>query len=176
MKFKSTPNRCIQHEGKEIWISRSVTVLPVLFFVSQGIQYVPLGLRGTDLPEGVGQWGLPGGYLDYDETATEALYREVWEELGLDIPQLVQDYPFEGNLEQPYEVYSIPLRRQNITLKYALMFQLGDADLPQLDPQVSQGEVVEAKWFEVEKAVTMPLAFNHHDVMKDCLKQYYASP
>lgn len=173
VKFKSTPNRCVHIDGKEIWISRSVTVLPVLFFVSRGTQYVPLGLRGTDLPEGVGQWGLPGGYLDYDETAPGAVYREVWEELGLDIPQLLQDFRFEGNLDQPYEVYSEPLRRQNVTLKYALMFHLGDAELPKLDPQVSQGEVVEARWVEVGDAIAMPLAFNHHEVIQACLKNYY---
>lgn len=174
VKFKSTPNQCIHIEGKEIWISRSVTVLPVLFFVSKGVQYVPLGLRGVDLPEGVGQWGLPGGYLDYDETTTQAVYREVWEELGLDIPQLAEDFEFKGNLEQPYEVYSTPRYRQNVTLKYALMFCLGDRPLPPLNPQVSKGEVVEAKWFEVKTALTMPLAFNHHEVMKDCLECYYA--
>lgn len=174
MKFKSTPNRCIQHKGKEIWISRSVTVLPVLFFVSKGIKYVPLGLRGEDLPEAVGLWGLPGGYLDYDETTTQAVYREVWEELGLDLPQLVEDFRFEGDLDHPYEVYSAPFRRQNVTLKYALMFHLEEADLPKLDPQVSQGEVVEAKWVEVETALNMTLAFNHHQVMKECLDRCYA--
>jgi 8-oxo-dGTP pyrophosphatase MutT (NUDIX family) len=174
VKFKSTPNRCIHLEGEEIWISRSVTVLPVLLFVSKGIQYVPLGLRGSDLPEGVGQWGLPGGYLDYDETATQAIYREVWEELGLDIPQLVGNFRFQGNLDHPYEVYSTPRRRQNVTLKYALRFHLNEADLPALNPQVSAGEVVEAKWFEVDKAVTMPLAFNHHEVIQDCLQRCYS--
>ena len=173
MKFKSTPNRCIHHEGEEIWISRSVTVLPVLFFVSKGVYYVPLGQRGEDLPDAVGLWGLPGGYLDFDETATGAVHREVWEELGLDIPQLREQYRFEGNLEQPYEVYSQPLRRQNVTLKYALMFHLEDADLPQLNPQVSQGEVVDAKWIEVSEALNMKLAFNHHEVMDQCLKDYY---
>lgn len=135
---------------------------------------MPLGLRGKDLPDGVGLWGLPGGYLDYDETTTQAVYREIWEELGLDIPQLVQDFRFEGNLDHPFEVYSTPLRRQNVTLKYALMFHLDEAELPVLNPQVSAGEVVEAKWFEVEKALTMPLAFNHHEVMKDCLDRCYS--
>lgn len=173
MKFKSTPNRCIQHEGEDIWISRSVTVLPVLFFVSKGVQYVPLGLRGEDLPEAVGLWGLPGGYLDYDETTTQAVYREVWEELGLDLPQLVEDFRFEGDLNHPYEVYSTPRWRQNVTLKYALMFYLEDADLPELNPQVSTGEVVEAKWVEVETALNMTLAFNHHAVMKECLERCY---
>jgi 8-oxo-dGTP diphosphatase len=173
-KFKSTPNRCLQIDGQEIWISRSVTVLPVLLFVSKGTQYVPLGLRGADLPEGVGQWGLPGGYLDYDETATEAVYREVWEELGLDIPALVKKFRFEGNLEHPYEVYSQPRRRQNVTLKYPLMFHLEEADLPPLKPQVCMGEVVEAQWFEVETALAMPLAFNHHEVIQECLARCYS--
>ncbi|MEO1386269.1 MAG: NUDIX hydrolase [Cyanobacteria bacterium J06634_6] len=173
MKFKSTPNQCVQIDGKEIWISRSVTVLPVLFFVSKGVRYVPLGLRGEDLPEGVGQWGLPGGYLDYDETTTGAVHREVWEELGLDIPQLQTTFQFKGNLDHPYEVYSEPLRRQNVTLKYALMFHLGESELPRLDPQVSKGEVVEARWFKVSEALKMPLAFNHHEVMQACLTDYY---
>lgn len=173
VKFKSTPNRCIHYEGEEIWISRSVTVLPVLFFVSKGIRYVPLGKRGEDLPDGVGLWGLPGGYLDYDETTTQAVYREVWEELGIDIPQLLEDFRFEGDLDHPYEVYSTPLRRQNVTLKYPIMFHLGDAELPKLMPQVSKGEVVEARWFEVKAALKMPLAFNHHEVMKECLNRYY---
>ena len=174
MKFKSTPNRCIFHEGEEIWISRSVTVLPVLFFVRNGVKYVPLGKRGEDLPDAVGMWGLPGGYLDYDETTTEAVYREVWEELGLDIPQLITDFRFEGNLEHPYEVYSVPRRRQNVTLKYALMFHLNEAELPKLSPQVSKGEVVEAKWIEVKKAIQMELAFNHNEVMRDCLERFYS--
>ena len=173
VKFKSTPNRCIQHEGQELWISRSVTVLPVLFFVQKGNYYVPLGERGADLPDGFCQWGLPGGYLDFDETTTEAVYREVWEELGLDIPQLVETFRFEGDLAHPYEVYSTPLRRQNVTLKYALMFHLGEAELPTLSPQVSAGEVVEARWFDVSKALKMSLAFNHHEVMRDCLDRYY---
>ncbi|MGB3767850.1 MAG: NUDIX domain-containing protein [Phormidesmis sp.] len=174
MTFKSTPNRCIQHDGEEIWISRSVTVLPVLFCVSKGTQYVPIGLRGEDLPEAVGLWGLPGGYLDYDETTTQAVYREVWEELGLDIPKLRESFRFEGNLDHPYEVYSQPLRRQNVTLKYALMFHLEEADLPPLNPQVSKGEVVEAKWVEVKTALKMTLAFNHHEVIQECLDCCYS--
>ena len=174
MKFKSTPNRCIQHEGEEIWISRSVTVLPVLFFVSKGIAYVPLGLRGKDLPEAVGLWGLPGGYLDYDETTTQAVYREVWEELGLDLLELRETFRFSGNFDHPYDIHSQPLRRQNVTLKYALMCHLDNADLPELNPQVSTGEVVEAKWVDVKTATSMTLAFNHHEIIRECLAQCFS--
>ncbi|MEO0376171.1 MAG: NUDIX hydrolase [Cyanobacteria bacterium P01_A01_bin.17] len=177
MKFQSTPNRCISHQGEQIWISRSVTVVPVtLFVVSDEEAYVPLGKRGTDLPDEQGKWGLAGGYLDYDETAGGAVIREIWEELGLDIPALQEKYRFEGNLEQPYFVYSEPLRRQNVTLRFPLMFFLESAaELPKLKPQVSKGEVVEARWYDLEEALSMQLAFKHQDVMRQCLEIYYQS-
>lgn len=136
--------------------------------------YVPLGQRGTDLPDEQGKWGLPGGYLDYDETAGGAVVREIWEELGLDIPTLLTQYRFEGSLEQPYFVSSEPRRRQNVTLRFPLMFFLeSTAELPKLQPQVSKGEVVEARWVALEEALSMQLAFNHQDVMRQCLDTYY---
>jgi 8-oxo-dGTP pyrophosphatase MutT (NUDIX family) len=174
LKFKSTPNRCILHKGEELWISRSVTVLSVLLFVVGNEGYVPLGQRGTDLPDEQGKWGLPGGYLDYDETAGGAVLREIWEELGLDIPALHAMHRFKGDLEQPYFVSSEPLRRQNVTLRFPLMFFLKSAaELPKLQPQVSVGEVIEARWFTLAEALSMPLAFNHQDVMRQCLETYY---
>ncbi|MBE9078444.1 NUDIX hydrolase [Romeria aff. gracilis LEGE 07310] len=174
MKFKNTPNRCVVVEGKECWISRSVTVLPVLFFVQNDQKYVPLGQRGADLPDEVGKWGLPGGYLDFDETISEAIVREVWEELGINIPQLKGAYPFEGSIEKPYDIISLPRYRQNVTLKFPLMFHLGNAALPLLKPQVDQGEVLEARWFEVDKALEMDLAFNHQAVMQECLNTCFS--
>lgn len=175
MKFQNTQNRCISHNGEETWISRSVTVVPVtLFVVSKTEAYVPLGKRGTDLPDEQGKWGLAGGYLDYDETAGGAVIREIWEELGLDIPALQTKHRFEGSLEQPYFVYSEPLRRQNVTLRFPLMFFLESAaELPQLKPQVSKGEVIEARWYELQEALSMQLAFNHQDMMRQCLDEYY---
>ncbi len=174
MKFQSTPNRCISNNGEEIWISRSVTVLPVLLCVVGDEGYVPLGQRGIDLPDEQGKWGLPGGYLDYDETAGGAVMREIWEELGIDIPALLAKYRFEGALEQPYFVYSEPLRRQNVTLRFPLMFFLEEVSgLPKLQPQVSKGEVVEARWYGLDEALSMSLAFNHQDVMRQCLDTCY---
>ncbi|MEM9164375.1 MAG: NUDIX domain-containing protein, partial [Cyanobacteria bacterium P01_F01_bin.4] len=92
MKFKNRPNRCLDIQGEELWISRSVTVLPVILFVQETGIYVPLNKRGKALPDEVGKWALPGGYLDYDETAGEAVMREVWEELGLNIPALKEQH------------------------------------------------------------------------------------
>ena len=174
MKFDNEPNRCIQIDGQELWISRSVTVLPVLFFIIGSKGYVPLGKRGDGMPDERGKWALPGGYLDYNETTGEAAIRETWEELGLNLPQLQDSYRCLGSLDQPYHVFSQPIRKQNVTLRFPLMFFLEPtAELPKLQPQVSTDEVLQAQWFSLEKALTMALAFKHEEVMQHCLDTYY---
>ncbi|NEP15663.1 MAG: NUDIX hydrolase [Leptolyngbya sp. SIO4C1] len=171
MKFKNRPNRCFNIDGEELWISRSVTVLPVLLFVQQGGIFVPLNKRGQALPDEVGKWGLPGGYLDYDETAGEAVVREVWEELGLDILTLQLEHTLKGSLEQPTYVFSQPRHRQNVTLRFSLLFFLkSGTELPVLDPQVGTDEVEDAQWFDLEAALGMSLSFRHEQVIRDCLE------
>jgi len=178
MKFNNRENRCINLDGEELWISRSVTVLPVLILVvgerSLANAYVPLGKRGIALPDEVGKWGLPGGYLDFDETAGGAVQREIWEELGLNVPALQKAHEFIGQLDQPYLVFSEPRRRQNVTLRFPLMFCLAQGEtLPELDPQVGEDEVAEARWFGLSEALEMELAFEHQVIMADCLAGYF---
>lgn len=174
MKFNNSPNRCIEVAGKTCWISRDVTVLAVVFFVIGDTAFVPLGLRGDQMPTESGKWGLPGGYLDYDETAGEAVIRETWEELGLNIPHLQTQYSFQGSLDQPYYVASQPLRRQNVSLRFPMMFFLeSTTQLPPLQPQVAVDEVAETRWYELKEAIKMKLAFNHQAIMQHCLESYY---
>ncbi len=179
MKFNNRENRCISFEGQELWISRSVTVLAVLIFVvgEQKLEnaYVPLGKRGIALPDEVGKWGLPGGYLDFDETAGGAVQREIWEELGLNVLALHKVHGFVGQLDQPYSVFSEPRRRQNVTLRFPLMFVMADGTiLPELNPQVGEDEVAEARWFGLREAMEMELAFEHQRIMEDCLAGYFS--
>ena len=175
-KFTSTPNRCVIIDGEEIWISRSVTVLAILVVVCDSNAYVPLNKRGPDLPSEVGKWCLAGGYLDYDETIGGAVMREVWEELGLDLQVLQVNHRLVGSLDQPSLVFSEPRRSQNITMHYPLMvFLTPGSKLPQLAPQVSQGEVTDVGWFPLEKALEMNLAFNHQDILQRCLDNEFAN-
>ncbi|MBX2862611.1 MAG: NUDIX hydrolase [Leptolyngbyaceae cyanobacterium MAG.088] len=174
-KFTSTPNRCVIVDGKELWISRSITVLAILVVIYDGNAYVPLNKRGPDLPSEVGKWCLAGGYLDYDETIGGAVMREVWEELGLNLQELQANHRLEGSLDQPSLVFSEPRRSQNVTMHYPLMLFLNDgADLPSLEPQVSQGEVTEVGWFTLDAALEMELAFNHQDILRRCLSNEFA--
>ena len=175
-KFTSTPNQCVLVDGKEIWISRSITVLAILIVICDGNAYVPLNKRGPDLPSEVGKWCLAGGYLDYDETVGGAVMREVWEELGLDLLELQANHRLIGSLDQPSLVFSEPRRLQNVTMHYPLMVFLSPgAELPNLIPQVSQGEVTDVGWFPLEKALTMELAFRHQDSLQRCLAHEFAN-
>ncbi|MEL6334042.1 MAG: NUDIX hydrolase [Cyanobacteria bacterium J06626_26] len=175
-KFTSTPNRCVLVDGKEIWISRSITVLAILIVICDGNAYVPLNKRGPDLPSEVGKWCLAGGYLDYDETVGGAVMREVWEELGLDLLELQANHRLIGSLDQPSLVFSEPRRLQNVTMHYPLMvFLKPGAELPNLIPQVSQGEVTDVGWFPLEKALSMELAFRHQDSLQRCLANEFAN-
>ena len=53
---------------------------------------------------GLGLWGLPGGVIDGGETGEQACAREVWEEVGLQVPadhfqhliSLPNNYLFQG--------------------------------------------------------------------------------
>lgn len=174
-KFTSTPNRCVIVNNQELWISRSITVLAILVFVCDGSAYVPLNKRGPDLPAEVGKWCLAGGYLDYDETLGEAVMREVWEELGLDLHALKTHHRLVGSLDQPSRVFSEPRRSQNVGMHYPLMvFLQPGTPLPDLMPQVSQGEVTDVGWFPLEEALQMELAFRHQDSLRRCLCNEFA--
>jgi len=156
LKFNNRPNQCV-------WISRSVAVLAIPLFQQNNKLWVPLGKRSESCPTEPGKFGLPAGYLDWDETASEAMIREVWEEIGLDLTKLGK--PYEGNLEQPYYVFSDPRgdAAQNVTLRFAFLFNVDE--LPKLTAAVS--EVSEADWFLVLEATNMDLAFNHVEILKD---------
>ncbi|WP_204154400.1 NUDIX hydrolase [Leptolyngbya sp. CCY15150] len=169
--FKNRPNQPIVVEGKTYWISRSVTVVPVLLFAIERQLYVPLGKRGIDMPNEQGKWGLPGGYLDFDETTSEAVIREVYEETGLNLPYLMAHHRVVGDLEHPYLIESRPLYLQNVSLRFPLMIFVDD--LPPLAAKVGVGEVEELRWVPVEEAIAQDLAFEHHLLIQHCLETYF---
>ena len=62
--------------------------------------YVLLLRRGPGAPWMPGRWGLPGGSIDFGETAAEAAVREAWEEVGITLssvsPLGIFEAPDEG--------------------------------------------------------------------------------
>lgn len=164
MQFKNRPNQAVQVNGKEIWISRSVAVLAIPLFYCEGLICVPLGRRSESMPDYAGQFSLPCGYLDWNETASEAMIREVWEEIGLDLTRFGR--PDLGSLEQPYYVASDPKgdARQNVTLRFRFTFKV--SRLPDLTETEECSEVV---WLPVREAINLDLAFNHAEILKEAM-------
>ncbi|OGY17791.1 MAG: hypothetical protein A2900_06135 [Candidatus Chisholmbacteria bacterium RIFCSPLOWO2_01_FULL_50_28] len=98
-----------------------------------------------------GKWALPGGLLDWDEDAEEAVLREFSEEAGL-----------SGRVGKFLGVYSDPRRDtlQRVTVVYEVLIiggvlQFGD-------------DALEAKWFALDELPR--LAFDHNRIVEDYLR------
>lgn len=103
-----------------------------------------------------GSWALPGGFLLQDESAEQAAYRELAEEVGLSGGAV--------RLEQ-LGTYSAPARDTEHTKRVVSVAHLAlAANLP--DP-VSGTDAEDASWVPVEQALHRRLAFDHAQILAD---------
>ena len=117
--------------------------------VSDGM--ILLVKRADFLLEG-GKWAIPGGYLDFDETALQGITREVLEETGYEITGL-----------QLFKVITHPHRpnennRQNVEFVWTAQAgnKVADAD----------DESAEVKWFLPADIPWSEMAFDHGDGLR----------
>lgn len=110
LTFGNKENPCIVHEGEEIFVSRSCGMSTVIFWEDSETNALSVAMveRGPLMPDEVGKWHFPSGYLDRDETVYEGMKREVWEETGLDIASLCETYGVGESFDQPYAIDSTP--------------------------------------------------------------------
>ena len=111
--------------------------------------------RAPRLLEG-GKWGLPGGFLDRDETITQGVLRELREETG-----------WEGDVTALLRVNSRPDRpgedRQNVAFDLVIA--------PRQQSGAADDESTEIRWFPLD-ALPGPesLAFDHGDIVRAYLE------
>lgn len=124
-----------KEDGREYWISRSMAVVGIVRAVkvpttmSGSVKsFYLLSKRGKNCPDHVGKWQITCGYLDFDETLTEAVFREVYEETGLDIKKAILNEEKLSN-GQPkvfdykmIEIVDDPNRdsRQNVSFRFLI--------------------------------------------------------
>lgn len=164
-------------DGRVIWHARSCAVVSQVcaFHLKDRQWYILLGQRGTGVPDFQHYWGLPCGYLDWDESLCEAVVREVWEECGLYLPALSQhvDLVFSesslihhqnGFVEIPWGVSDrVDNPKQNISLHFSVLFAWKGEDLPTLSFENAEpNEVEDLAWVAIDEAKAMTLAFSHH--------------
>jgi ADP-ribose pyrophosphatase YjhB (NUDIX family) len=182
--YSSTPNEAYEvtnSKGENITIHHSrscaVTMMPVFYIREKDEFFIPLGKRGPAAPDSRGKWCIPCGYMDWDESATQAAYRETMEEIGLFLDPIARQQEKVGYLiaaidDQPWHVMHLPAAsRQNVTLSFAVVVEW-EGELPELTTKYNEvkGEVSELKWAsykEVESSDKNDFAFNHDQKIKD---------
>lgn len=175
VSFKNRPNECVTTtDGRKLWHSRSVAVAGVFCCFTSGEHYFVIEKRGNNPGlDKQGLWCLPCGYMDWDESGPEAMAREAWEEIGLDLNELKASIIPGPTFDQPWYVKTDPTEiRQNITLRYGFTFV--KFDLPKLNPNndCEPNEVADAKWIKLEELGNYEFAFGHDQVIKDYANRF----
>lgn len=100
-----------------------------------------------------GKWALPGGFLNIDEDAPAGARRELKEETGLSVGQIMQVGAYTDPQRDP--------RGRVISIVYV-------AYLNELQPVTSGDDAAQARWWPVKELPE--LAFDHDKIMKDVLE------
>lgn len=157
--FKNKPNiQHITHDGREIWESRSVAIVPIIMAYSNDGIHILAQKRSKlmDFPE---MWTLPCGYLDWDETGWDAVRREVFEETSFLIDKHI-DKLKRSNNRKPIDVNTnIDENLQNVALIYKLCFYFDK--LPLYVEKHKTSETLEVKWIKLKDIHNYEWAFNH---------------
>lgn len=96
-----------------------------------------------------GYWCLPGGHIDFGETAEQAVIREVKEETGLTITPRFLNYRDEIYPDINWH-------------GEALIFH-GEAEG---NENIDGKEIIGIKWVDINKALNMKLAFEHEKILQ----------
>ena len=107
--------------------------------------------RAEQLSEG-GKWGLPGGFLDRDETLAEGVLRELREETGW-TGRVVGLLRINSNPDRPHE------DRQNVAFDFVVepVAKVGEPD----------AESVAVAWIPIDQLPPLEtLSFDHGDTIR----------
>lgn len=110
-----------------------------------------LGKRTGKILE-TGKWALPGGFVDRDETVSQAVLRELREETGWE-GEVISLFRINSNPNRPHE------DRQNIAFDFFVkpLRQIGNKD----------HESSKVEWISIDKLLPMDtFAFDHGDSIK----------
>ncbi len=183
-KFKNRPNYHLRYNyndgrglkiDQDFWISRSVAVVGVVFANKSDGLYVLISKRSNKMLDEAGKFGVPCGYLDWDETTHEAMVREVYEETSVYLPDYEKQLIFNNN-KQPIHISDEPnSKRQNVSLIYLTVFDFVDTkpNFPLSAESFTSKETAMVKWMKMIDFYSTygdyQWAFHHDDTIKDAM-------
>lgn len=98
-----------------------------------------------------GQWALPGGFIEMDETLVATAARELKEETGLSVPELTQ-----------FRTYGDPGRDPRGRTIAVVFYGFAD---PTSVKVAGGDDAADARWFQVDQLPA--LAFDHEKILKE---------
>jgi 8-oxo-dGTP pyrophosphatase MutT (NUDIX family) len=173
-KFKNKSN--IPHKldnGKIIWEDRSIAVTGTIIIKIDDNYFVLAAKRGYKSIDFQGKWNLICGYLDWNETLSEAIEREIWEEVGLDL-NIVKKFCLVNNLNYPWLINDNPNKsnKQNVTHHFGCISVVDKFPLLTVEYNEVNGEVEDYLWISINSIDDYNWAFNHNKIIKLFVKKY----
>lgn len=174
MKFNNRENKSYNTEDGVIYHSRSVAMCCTIITYYRGEHYVLIGKR-SKLMDNAGKLNMVCGYLDWDESIEDGFKREVYEESGLDIDEILylDNKPLYYS-DKPWDVTSnLTTSKQNVTLHMGLHFEWCNDKLPIVKADAESDWVHWVKVKDFNNFPTEHVAFNHQDVLKRFFSKVY---
>ena len=101
-----------------------------------------------------GKWALPGGFVEMEETLSEACHRELFEETGLEEVKLNQFYTFDAIDRDP--------RQRTFTTVF-------EGRIQETLPVIAGDDAEKADWFPI---ISLPeMAFDHAEIIHKFVKE-----
>ena len=101
-----------------------------------------------------GKWALPGGFVDMEETLSEACHRELFEETGIKEVKLNQFYTFDAIDRDP--------RHRTFTTVF-------EGRIQETLPVIAGDDADKADWFPI---ISLPeMAFDHAEIIHKFVKE-----
>ena len=151
-----------EHNGQKLWYSRSLAVNLLAHTVFNGKIRILANKRGEGAEFNKHLWNLPGGFVDFNETAEQAACRETLEETGYIInPQDISLVDLDTNPKNSW--------RQTMVAKFNIALE----QAPERDPNFSlvntNGEVEAVKWITLDEIDD----YNWVRGQKEYIKEYF---